>query len=476
MDSFALVVFGITGNLSQIKLIPVLYDLFDKNLLPAKFIVAGIGRKPYSKSEFRNFILEVLARKNRHHHRAIDPETADKLLRNMLYLQGDVNDKKSAKKVYSSLKKIIETNTFSNIIFYLATYPDLYDKIFKSIAHSKLNARKNGWTRLIIEKPIGRVLPSANVLDSLLRKYFSEDQIFRLDHYLGKETLQNLLIFRFNNGIFEHLMNRKHVSQIQITASEDFGIGERGRYYDSIGALRDVGQNHLLQMLALSTMDPPRQFSNEAVTAERVKILKVLKPFPDKVVFGQYNGYLYEENIDKNSQTETFFALKTEVRNSRWRGVPIYIRAGKKLVRWVTEIKIVFKVAEDRLFSKFDLGDKPNVLTYRVQPDEGIGLDVLIKRPGHKMLLNSYPMYFSYPASNLEIPDAYERLFYDAFSGDQTFFTDAQEVQEGWRFVDALLEMKRKVSLYQPDSWGPKEADELLEADGNSWIEPQSGS
>src|SRR3989344_5193373 len=166
MDSFALVVFGITGNLSQIKLIPVLYDLFDKNLLPAKFIVAGIGRKPYSKSEFRNFILEVLARKNRHHHRAIDPETADKLLRNMLYLQGDVNDKKSAKKVYSSLKKIIETNTFSNIIFYLATYPDLYDKIFKSIAHSKLNARKNGWTRLIIEKPIGRDLPSANVLDS----------------------------------------------------------------------------------------------------------------------------------------------------------------------------------------------------------------------------------------------------------------------------------------------------------------------
>ena len=473
MDPFALVVFGITGNLSQIKLIPVLYDLVAKNLLPKNFIVLGVGRKPYSGNSFRSFILEALTRENRHHNHPIDPIISEKLLRHIRYIRGDVDEKETASKLFTTLKKYIVAKNISNIIFYLATYPNLYEKIFKSIVNSHINIQKKGWIRLVIEKPIGSDSSSAKTLDKLLHKYFLEDQIYRLDHYLGKETLQNLLIFRFNNGIFEHLMNKKYVSQIQITAAEDFGIGSRGGYYDSVGALRDVGQNHLLQMLALSTMDPPTQFTSEAVTKERIKILKALKPHPSKIIFGQYNGYLYEEKVEKNSNTDTFFALKTEIHNKRWQGVPIYIRAGKKMTRWVTEIKIVFQVPEDRLFSKLDLGDTPNVLTFRIQPNEGIGLDVLIKKPGHKLILSSYPMHFSFPAASLELPDAYERLFYDAFSGDQTFFNDAQEIQEEWRFVDTLLQKKRKILLYEPGSWGPKEAEELLQVDGNSWLEHQ---
>lgn len=470
MDSFSLVVFGITGNLSQSKLIPVLYDLQAKNLLPQNYSIIGVGRKHYTMQGFRNFILEVLTSENRYHNHPIDPKISEKLLRNIKYIRGDVMSTSQSKQLFTKLKKNLENKNFSNTIFYLATYPNLYEKIFRSIARAKLAKSDSGWVRIVIEKPIGRDYKSAKTLDKILHTYFSEKQIFRLDHYLGKEILQNLLIFRFNNGIFEHLMNKEHVAQIQVTASEDIGIGSRGGYYDKMGTLRDVGQNHLLQMLSLATMDPPKKFTNKDVTKERLKILKVLKPIPSKVVFGQYNGYLYEENVAKNSQTETFFALKTEIRNKRWHGTPIYLRAGKKLEHWTTEIKIVFKVDEDRLFSKLDLGNTPNILTYRVQPNESLNLDIVIKKPGHKMLLSSYPMQFSYPDASLEIPDAYERLFYDAFSGDQTFFNDAKEVEQGWRFVDSLLKKKKSLYLYEPGSWGPKEADELLKKDGFSWI------
>jgi glucose-6-phosphate 1-dehydrogenase len=388
------------------------------------------------------------------------------------YLPGDFKQKNQSVKLFNQLKNTLVDQGSDNLLFYLATYPNLYEVIFQALNQNGLNSKQNGWVRLIIEKPIGTDLTSAKKLNQLLHRYFKEEQIFRLDHYLGKETLQNMLIFRFNNGIFEHLMNNRHVAQIQITAVEEFGVRKRGGYYDQMGALRDVGQNHLLQMLALATMSAPKEFSSKAVTRERVKILQKLKPMPKKTVFGQYNGYLYEENVSPKSQADTFFALKTEIDNNRWKGVPIYMRAGKKLAKWATEIKIVFKVHEDRLFSKLDLGDQPNVLTYRVQPNEGISLQVLVKKPGHRMILNSFPMNFSYPKENMSLPDAYERLLYDAFVGDHTFFNDSQEVEEGWRFVDALLKKKGKPIIYDPGTWGPVEAEKIVTDDGNHWLEP----
>jgi len=432
MESFALVIFGITGNLAQKKLLPAIDDLRKRNLLPDTFTIIGVGRKDI-KGDFD-------------------------------YIKGDLTDPN----VYEEIK---QKTAGMNKMFYLATYPDLYQTVFEHLKNANLHHQKTNTVRLIIEKPFGNDFSSAKKLNELLLQFFTEDQIFRIDHYLGKETLQNILTFRFANSIFEKLMNKEHIDHIQITSTEKIGIEGRGGYYDSVGALKDVGQNHLLQMLALATMDAPKRFTNEDITQRRLDILKNLIPLPHSLVLGQYDGYLDEENVAKNSDTNTFFAFKTMINSNRFKDVPIYIRSGKKLKQYISEIAIVFK---DTHLLRDDLkGEEPNILIYRVQPNEGIIFKMLVKSPGHTRTVEPTFMEFTYSQLHKIIPSAYERLLYDALSGDQTFFNDAPEIEAQWKFIDQLTKTKTTVHRYKSGTWGPKEADELIEKDGRKWIEPQ---
>lgn len=464
--SFTLIIFGITSNLAQIKLIPALYDMEEKNLLPKDCPVIGVARSPKEKKEFENYIYQVLHQENIHHQHSIKREVFESLCKRIHYIDGNVDDPA----LYKKLRKFRGSR-----IYYLATYPELYRYIFENLQRFGLNKDSRGFVRLMIEKPIGSDLKSAQDLNHLLANYFTEDQIFRLDHYLGKETLQNILTFRFGNGIFEPLINKDFVDHIQITAAEDFGIGKRGGYYDSVGALKDVGQNHQLQMLAAATMNAPKKFTNEEVTEQRLKILKSLVPLPEKVVFGQYQGYKKEEKVSLKSQTDTFYALKTYIENDRLKGVPIYIRAGKKLAQTVTEISIIFKNPVNRLFKHLRCGEEPNMLIYRMAPNEGIVLKIVTKVPGHEVELEPEYMQYCYkksPQDGHALPDPYERLIIDVIKGDQTFFNDAEEVEAQWTFVDSLAITREEPYIYRPGTWGPKEADKLLEEDGRSWVKP----
>lgn len=466
MEDYSLVIFGITSNLAQIKLIPALYDMEEKGILPASMRIIGVARREMSPQQFRSYIEEVLKLENIHHKHEIRKDIFEKLSQKFKYINGEFQEQE----LYGKLARLLKHD---NRIYYLATYPELYHMIFEHLQKNNLNQQKNGWVRLMIEKPIGIDLPSARALNKLLLNYFTEDQIFRLDHYLGKETLQNILTFRFANDVFEPLINKDYIDHIQITASENFGIGKRGGYYDQVGALKDVGQNHQLQMLAFATMDAPARLTNEAVTKERLKILKSLVPKAQDVVYGQYDGYLKEENVNPKSTTDTFYALKTFIENDRFQNIPVYIRAGKKLKETATEISIVFKNPANKLFEK-DCGDEPNVLIYRIQPNEGIVFKILTKKPGHEVMLEPEYMQYCYridPKTHY-IPDPYERLLTDTIRGDQTFFNDAEEVEAQWAFIDPLANARGKPHIYKPGSWGPKEADELIEKDGRAWLEP----
>lgn len=469
MEPFVLIIFGITSNLAQIKLIPALYDMEEKNLLPEDMYIIGIARKEISAEKFKEYIHNTLHLENMHHKHPIKDEVFERLHQRFKYMSGNIEDQK----LYEKLKTMLKYN---NRIFYLATYPELYRLIFENLQKNSLNKQTNGWVKLIIEKPIGEDLASARKLNKLLLQFFAEDQIYRLDHYLGKETLQNILTFRFANDIFEPLINKNYIDHIQITASETFGIGKRGGYYDQVGALKDVGQNHQLQMLAFSLMDAPAEFSSQAVTKERLKILKCLVPLPNKIVFGQYEGYQKEENVNPSSQIDTFYALKTYINDKRYQGIPVYIRAGKKLQKTATEISIIFKNPVNNLFRNITYQDQPNVLIYRMQPNEGIVFKILTKKPGHKINLESEYMQYCYKIdpSGHYIPDPYERLLIDAINGDQTFFNDAAEIETQWSFIDPLAKVRSKPYIYKPGTWGPSQADKLLQEDGRSWLEPST--
>lgn len=458
---FNLIIFGITSNLAQIKLIPALYDMAEKGILPENFTVVGVSR---SHTDLQKHFRIVLAEHNRHHEHDINSSVVDNLTSKVVHIAGQLDDPL----LYEKLKTYAKGNT----IFYLATYPELYKDIFVNLNKAGLNSQENGFVRLMIEKPFGADLASAKELDMLLLEFFSEKQLYRLDHYLGKETIQNILTFRFGNGLFEPLLNKTFIDHIQVTSLENFGIGKRGGYYDTVGALKDVGQNHLLQMLAFATMDVPSEFSNEAVTLERLKIVKKLLPMPDKIVLGQYKGYKTEENVSKKSITDTFFAFKTQIQNERYEGVPIYIRGGKQLSKTLTEIAIVFKNPDNRLFNNIQSGQIPNVLIYRIQPNEGIVLKILTKKPGHDFELESTAMNFDYPKPDAShyLPDPYERLLVDCLRGDQTFFNDASEIEAQWAFVDPLLSGHGQPIIYDSGTDGPKEADNLIKSDGRSWI------
>lgn len=471
MESFSLVIFGITSNLAQIKLIPTLYDLVAGRHFDCDFQVIGIGRSQQSRAAFKAFVGRALRAPNRHHTHPIDVKIERELLAHLTYLPADLTDKQS----YLALKTILDRQSIPNRMFYLATFPSLYASIFHHLHSAGLTDTSRGWSRLLIEKPIGTDRDSARAINALLTDHFTEDQIFRLDHYLGKETLQNILTFRFGNGLLEPLINSRHLDHIQVTAAEDFGIGLRGSYYDQNGALKDVGQNHLLQMIALSTMDAPPVYSNQAVTANRVAVLRALTPEPETLITGQYAGYHDELHVAHSSRTETFFAFRTHLQSTRFRDVPIYVRGGKYLARTATEIALIFKNSPTRLFSHLESGLDPSILIYRLQPNEGIVLRILTKIPGHTLSLQESYMQYCYPR-NPDLPDAYERLIIDALRGDQTFFNDAAEIDAQWAFTDPLVSALHSQTpvIYPRGSWGPPGAEALLGQDGRCWYEPST--
>ncbi|MBI2593743.1 glucose-6-phosphate dehydrogenase [Candidatus Daviesbacteria bacterium] len=477
-ETFTLVIFGITSNLAQKYIIQALYDMEEKGALPQKMTIIGNARRKLTDSEFKTYIKEALDKENLHHQHEIKKETVQNLLKKMHYLDGNLDDPAYYDRLKEFLDKIAHSSKGrDDRIYYLATYPDLYKSVFENLSREGLTDEKEGFVRLMIEKPLGHDFKSAKQINKLMAKYFKESQIYRMDHYLGKETLQSILTFRFGNGLFEPLINKDYVDHIQITASEDFGIGSRGGYYDTIGALKDVGQNHQMQMLAFATMDAPDEFSNEAVTKQRISIIKSLQAHPEEVVFGQYKGYTKEENVAHDSKTDTFYAFKASLKNERFNEVPIYVRAGKMLEQTVTEISIIFKTPHNRLFKDLNRGMEPNVLIYRIQPNEGIVVRFLSKKPGSVELEENFLQYCYRLDASVHshlFPDPYEKLILDAIQGDQTFFADAEEIEASWKFVDGLTGTKKNPIIYEPGSWGPEEADELIQKDGREWLIPSN--
>jgi glucose-6-phosphate 1-dehydrogenase len=383
--------------------------------------------------------------------------------------------------LYKALAAKVEQTGQKNVLFYLSTQPSYYQIAVEGLASAKLNCSEQGWRRIIVEKPFGHDLASARELNAHLEKVFPERETYRIDHYLGKETVQNIFGFRFGNGIFEPLWNRRYINQVQITAAESIGVEGRGAYYQEAGALRDMIQNHLLQVMATIAMEPSAVFESDAVRDERAKLLRsirIMKPedVPRNAVAGQYRGFREEEGVDPNAQTDTYAAATFYVDNWRWAGVPFFIRSGKKLAKRVTDIAIQFKAAPLALFGQNsnDSSQRPNLLILRIQPEEGISLRFLSKEPGNGMRLRPVSMDFNYGASFGErSPSAYETLLDDAMIGDATLYTRQDMVEASWRVIEPILEdwENRKFSFpnYEPGTWGPAEADAMLGRLGLRW-------
>ncbi|WP_041624372.1 glucose-6-phosphate dehydrogenase [Spirochaeta thermophila] len=468
-----LVIFGITGNLARIKLVPALYALYVKGFLPETRIV-GFARRPWDDATLKRTMEEALKGQTLYRE-----DRAASFLTTMTYHQATFDDPEGYRTLASRLLPGGE------VIFYLATPPQNYPEIIEGLGEAGLSSFEGKPVRLVIEKPFGRDLESAGELNRLIRRWFGEEQIFRIDHYLGKETVQNLLSFRFGNGIFEPVLNNRYVDHIQITVAEKIGVEGRANYYEQAGALRDMVQNHLLQILALTMMEPPLRFEAEAIRDEKVKVLRALAPpQPREVVRAQYTagvldgafvpGYREEPGVDPSSTTETFVALRTEVRTWRWTGVPVYLRTGKRLARKVSEVSIHFRRVPHTFFWEAPLEPGENVLVVRIQPDEGMSLRVNVKRPGYRMDLRPAWLEFDYERSFAEdLPEAYERLLLDALIGDAVLYTRADEVEASWSFVDEVRrgweEAGVPIHEYAPGSAGPREARYLLSREGRRW-------
>ena len=449
--------------------------------MPEQFGIVGVARTELSDDEFRARMKEAVQEFGRDKFR---DDIWDALAQGMRYLATDFEDEDEGARVSAVLGELDEQRgTAGNRVYYLAVPPDVVQALVRRIGTHR---SRKGWVRLIAEKPFGRDLASACELNSELQEYFEESEVFRIDHYLGKETVQNLLALRFANGIFEPIWNRQFVDHVQISVAESLGIGGRAEFYEQAGAIRDVFQNHLLQLVALTAMEPPIDFGAESVRNEKVKVLKAMHaPKPEHVVRGQYGagfiegeevpGYREESGVAGDSMTETFVAARLRVDNWRWAGTPFYVRAGKRLARQETTIAIEFKRAPHPPFEDdADEELRPNVLVIHIQPDEGVSLEFAAKVPGQGLKLRTVHMDFLYGgAFRTGIPEAYERLILDCLLGDATLFTRADEVEEQWSLVDAIVEgWKRDRPVfpnYEAGTWGPDAAEELMERDGRAW-------
>ena len=478
-DDCILVIFGASGDLTRRKLLPAIYNLAEAGHLPEKFAVLGVARPRIPEDEYRNQMRERVKDAEG------DPLEADKWRRieeRLHYVSGEFNDPALYEHVAKTLGALSARYGIpGNYLFYFAIPPDLFAEVANHLAESGLAGEKDGWRRAIVEKPFGYDLESARALNQRLSTAFNESQIYRIDHYLGKETVQNILAFRFANGIFEPIWNRRYVDHVQMTVAEEEGIGSRGAYYDKAGALRDIVQNHMFQLLTLVAMEPPISFRPEDVRDEKVKVLHAITPLTrdavaHDVVRGQYDGYRREANVAADSHTETFVAMKLLVDNWRWAGVPFYLRTGKKLARRATHIVVHFKRAPFMLFRDTPVDClNPNVLLLRIQPEEGISLSFDAKVPGPLERLETVTMDFSYARHFRQEPSTgYETLLFDAMTGDQTLFHRMDIVEAGWQIVEPLLKRWKQdghvpTLEYETGSHGPSEADLLLERDGREW-------
>lgn len=487
-ESFiSLVIFGVTGDLTRRKLIPGIYQLIMNGNIKTPLRLIGFARRTWTNEimvENLKTGIEEFART-----KPVKQGITDILFKNSEYVQSSFENQEG----YLSLKNLLSTPKNSGIILYLATPPDEYLTIIKNIGASGL-LRLPAWVRIVIEKPYGYDLPSAHELEQTLQSIFQEKQIFRIDHYLGKETVQNILVLRFANGIFEPLWNNHYIDHIQITVSEVLGVGTRAGYFDNIGIIRDMFANHLLQLLTLTAMEVPSAFSPDSVRDEKIKILRSLRPFREEeinlhTIRGQYTSgkldgifvqsYKDENGVAQSSTTETYLALRLFIDNWRWAGVPFYIRCGKRMRKNATEILIHFKQVPLALFDwKNFAGIAPNTLVIRIQPDEGISLTLGAKKPGYQNQISPVRMEFCYrDAFGVETPEAYERLLLDCFNGDATLFTRTDEVIEQWKFTQKILDGWKLLKTpaiynYAAGSWGPQEADQFIESDGRKWINP----
>jgi glucose-6-phosphate 1-dehydrogenase len=480
-DPCAFVIFGASGDLTKRKLIPALYSLAYRRLLPERFAIVGVARSDMSDDDFRDAMSDAVREFAR------DPfhqDVWDSLADGMRYITEDFAEDAGEDRLGPCLTQLDEERgTAGNRLYYFAVPPSAIAPLVGRLGERRST---DGWTRLVIEKPFGHDLDSARELNKLLMEHFEEREIFRIDHYLGKETVQNMLALRFSNGIFEPIWNRQFVDHVQITVAESIGIEGRGSFYEQAGAIRDIFQNHLLQLLALTAMEPPIDFTSEQVRNEKVKVLRSIHtPGPKSVVRGQYGrgfvegeevpGYREEPAVAPDSMTETYVAAKLYVDNWRWADTPFYVRMGKRLARRETTIAIQFKQAPHPPFEEAATeGLRPNVLVVHVQPDEGVSLAIGAKVPGAGMQIRTVHMDFLYGgAFRTGLPEAYERLLLDAMLGDATLFTRTDEVEEQWSLVDAIVAAWKRdrpaFPNYAAGTWGPVSADELVQRDGRSW-------
>ncbi|MCX4727276.1 glucose-6-phosphate dehydrogenase [Streptomyces sp. NBC_00963] len=484
-----LVIFGVTGDLSRKKLMPAVYDLANRGLLPPGFSLIGFARRDWEDEDFAQVVHDSV---KEHARTPFREEVWQQLIQGMRFVQGDFDDDAA----FATLKSTIEEldkqqGTGGNFAFYLSVPPKFFPKVVQQLKKHGLADQRNGsWRRAVIEKPFGHDLKSAQELNKVVHEVFPPNEVFRIDHYLGKETVQNILALRFANTLFEPIWNRSYVDHVQITMAEDIGIGGRAGYYDGIGAARDVIQNHLLQLLALTAMEEPASFDAHALVAEKTKVLgavRLPKDLGKETVRGQYAagwqggeqavGYLQEDGIDPKSTTDTYAAVRLEIDNRRWAGVPFYLRTGKRLGRRVTEIAVVFQRAPHSPFDHTateELGQ--NAIVIRVQPDEGITMRFGSKVPGTSMEIRDVSMDFAYGESFTESsPEAYERLILDVLLGDSNLFPRLEEVEQSWRILDPIEEYwdsHGKPAQYESGTWGPAEADEMLAREGRSWRRP----
>ncbi|HEC44766.1 MAG TPA: glucose-6-phosphate dehydrogenase [Bacteroides sp.] len=485
-EAHILTIFGASGDLTRRKLIPALYNLYLQDLLPDHFAVMGAGRKPFTDQIFREQMSAALKS-----HTSRPPgnstEKAESFIKMLYYTSLDTSDPDSYKSLKLRLGKLGKENqTKGNMIFYLAIPPSLYTPVAHSLAAQKLTNDTDGWKRIIVEKPFGYDLESSRDLNISLREVFNEEQIYRIDHYLGKETVQNIMVTRFSNGIFEPIWNRNYVSHVEITAAESLGVGDRGGYYEGSGALRDMFQNHILQIVALVSMEPPVWADSSSIRNEMVKVLDSIRQLTVEdvkrdVVRGQYTdsvvrgeniiGYREEKGVETDSRTETYAGLKFFIDNWRWKDVPFYARTGKRLPTRVTEIVIHFEGTPHHIFRHNQGTSAHNQLIIRIQPDEGLLLKFGMKTPGAGYNVQDVNMDFHYSSlSEVYLPAAYERLLLDCMLGDSTLYARGDAVESAWRFVDPILKFweenpSHALYGYPAGTWGPKEADDLFKDD-----------
>ena len=491
-----IVVFGATGDLTARKILPAVYNLRRAGLLPAETSIVGFSRRPWTDQEFRQEMRKSVEANSRV---KVEDGIWDDFADGLFYQQGQFADRSAYRELSERLEQVdAARGTRGNKLFYLATPPSAYEEIIANLGHAGLQhqAKREGWSRIVVEKPFGHDLDSAVELNDSLIKVFDESQVYRIDHYLGKETVRNLMIFRFGNGIFEPLWNRRYVDHVQITVAEDLGIEGRGEFYEQAGASRDILQNHLLQLLTLVAMEPPIAFEADALRDEKVRVLRAIDPnwsearVRANVVRAQYTegwvgdkhviGYRQEDEVSPTSKTETFVALKLEVQNWRWADVPFYLRTGKRMARRASEIAIQFKLPPLMLFGDSTTPPEPNLLALRIQPDEGIMLRFAAKVPELGLDVRSVNMDFTYGLSFArEAPEAYETLLLDAMLGDASLFTRADEVEAAWSIVTPMIDVWQDwdkegtpdtdICFYEAGSWGPEAADKLIEHDGRRW-------